>query len=86
MIPGYVAGHYRHEECHIDLTKLATFAHADLVHATATHIDTAKRQVELSGRPAIGYDCLSIDIGITPSANVPGFEHVTPVKPIDGCA
>jgi selenide, water dikinase len=86
MIPGYVAGHYTFQECHIDLTKLATFAQANLVHAAATHINVADKAVQFDGRPPIAYDCLSIDVGITPEISVPGFEYVTPVKPIDGCA
>jgi selenide, water dikinase len=86
MIPGYVAGHYTFEECHIDLHRLATYAGARLVHAECNHIDSTAKTLHFQGRAPIGYDCLSIDIGITPSPAVPGFEHVTPVKPIDGCA
>ena len=38
----------------------------------------------LAGRPPLGYDVLSLDVGITPSAQgVPGaLEHATPVKPV----
>jgi selenide, water dikinase len=86
MIPGYVAGHYTFRQCHIDLCKLATFAQADLVHAAASHIDVQRKQVHFEGRPPVSYDCLSVDVGITPRISVPGLEHVTPVKPIDGCA
>ena len=86
MIPGYVAGHYTKDECHIDLCALAAFAGARLVHAACSHIDAAAREIHFAGRPPLGYDCLSIDIGISPKAGVPGFDHVTPVKPIDGCA
>lgn len=43
-----------------------------------------KQEVHLQGRPSIGYDVLSLDVGITPSAQgVPGaLEHATPVKPV----
>jgi selenide,water dikinase len=35
-------------------------------------------------RPPVPYDALSLDVGITPSAQgVPGaLEHATPVKPV----
>jgi len=44
--------------------------------------------VELPGRPAIHYDALTIDVGITPAARaVPGaIQFATPVKPISTCA
>ncbi len=43
-----------------------------------------KQEVYLEGRPPINYDILSLDVGITPSAQgVPGaLEHATPVKPV----
>lgn len=39
MLPGYVSGFYTHDECHIDLAQLSTFAQARLVHATAEGLD-----------------------------------------------
>lgn len=45
-------------------------------------------EVLLEGRPALGYDALSLDVGITPSGQgVRGaLEHTTPVKPVSTCA
>src|SRR5262249_21459315 len=84
MLPGLIAGHYRPEQCHIDLAPLAGFAGARLVHATATSLDLAARRVLLDGRPPMAFDLISIDTGITPSlAALPGAaEHAVPVKPI----
>lgn len=44
MLPGYVSGFYTHDECHIDLAQLSTFAQARLVHATAEGVDIKVRQ------------------------------------------
>lgn len=39
--------------------------------------------VKLQDRPAITFDVLSVDIGITPSKTIPGSSSIaTPVKPI----
>ena len=39
MLPGHISGFYTYDECHVDLSLLATFAKARLVVAPATHID-----------------------------------------------
>src|SRR3984885_4448813 len=49
MLPGYVAGHYRFDECHIDLRRLARFAGARLIHDEAIGLDRA-------ARPGLGRD------------------------------
>jgi len=85
MLPGYVAGHYSFEECHIDLGRLARFAGARLIRDEAIGLDPTERSVLCRRHPPIRYDILSIDIGSTPrSDNVPGAaEHTIAVKPID---
>jgi selenide,water dikinase len=85
MLPGYVAGHYRFDDCHIDLVRLARFAGARLIHDEAVGLDTVRREVLCRGHPPIRYDIASLDIGITPRHYpVPGAaEHTVPVKPID---
>ena len=85
MLPGLVAGHYRPEETHIDLRKLSRFANARVIHAPATGIDLARRQVFAAGRPPIGFDLLSLDVGSQPTVrDIEGAkEHALAVKPID---
>jgi len=87
MIPGHFAGHYTRAECHIDLVRLARFAGARLVHASATGLDLAGRRVLVDGgRPPVVWDFVSLDTGSTPDASaIPGAaEHAVAVKPIDG--
>jgi len=88
MIPGFVSGFYSLEECHIDLSRLARYANARVIVSSATSIDIDRRKVILEGdRPPLGYDVLSINVGITPACRVPGAEkYVTPVKPISSFA
>jgi len=85
MLPGYVAGHYSFEECHVDLGRLARFAGARLIRDEAIALDPTERSVLCRGHPPIRYDILSIDIGSTPRTDdVPGAaEHTIAVKPID---
>ncbi len=84
MLPGFVAGHYKFEDCHIDLTKLAEFAGARLIHGSATAIDRKQRQVIVTNQDPVPYDFLSIDVGITPSiGNINGArEYALVVKPV----
>src|SRR5215831_2380160 len=69
MLPGYVAGHYRFEECHIDLGRLARFAGARLIRDEAVGLDRTRHAVLTRAHPPIRYDLLSIDIGSTPRAD-----------------
>lgn len=83
MLPGFVAGHYTLDECHVDLGPLARFARARLIHAEAIGLDRDRRQVLLAGRPGLRFDVVSLNVGATPSLSVPGSaEHTIPVKPI----
>src|ERR1700727_1799590 len=82
MLPGYVAGHYRFDECHIDLMRLARFAGARLIHDEAVGLDRTRREVLCRDHPPIRYDAVSLDIGIAPRRDeVPGAaEHTVAVK------
>lgn len=84
MIPGFVAGNYSFDECHIDLAQLAAWSGVRFVHAEAVGLDRANRRVILKDRPPISYDVVSLDVGSAPSLDaIPGAAaHATPVKPI----
>ena len=84
MLPGYVAGHYSFEECHIDLRRLARFAGARLIHDEAVGLDRGRQHILCRDHPPIRYDVVSLDVGSTPRLDdIPGAaEHTVPVKPI----
>jgi selenide, water dikinase len=84
MLPGYVAGHYTYDEVHIDLGKLCAFAGARFYKNAVTGIDRAAKKVLCSGRPAVDYDVLSINIGSSPQTRsvLGANEYAVPVKPI----
>ncbi len=85
MLPGLVAGHYLPEQAHIDLRKLSRFANARVIHAPATGLDLDRRRVFPAGRPPIGFDLLSLDVGSQPTLrHIDGAkEHALGIKPVD---
>ena len=84
MLPGFVAGHYPREALDIDLVRLARFAGARLILGAATHLDPARKEVHVAGRPPVAYDLCTLDIGITSDMPaLPGFaDHAIPAKPL----
>nr|MBS0021855.1 selenide, water dikinase SelD [Gammaproteobacteria bacterium] len=85
MLPGYIAGHYEYDDCHIDLRKLARFARARLYHSPVEGLDLAEKQVHCRDRPPVRFDLLSFNIGSRPQTlDIPGADkYALPVKPID---
>ena len=84
MLPGYVAGHYKYDDVHIDLRRLAEFADARFFRSEVVGLDRHAYQVLCSDRPPVRYDRLSINIGSTPKRTEIGSERTRtiPVKPI----
>ena len=79
MLPGYVAGHYRWEDLHIDLGPLCRLAGARLIVDEVTGLDLQRNVVHCANRPPVRFDTLSINCGAVPRA----FGEVgVPVKPI----
>ena len=85
MLPGYIAGHYEYDQCHIDLGPLTRFVNGRLYHSEVTQIDLNNQLVHIDGRPPVSYDLLSINTGSRPGViEVPGAEeHSLVAKPID---
>jgi selenide,water dikinase len=84
MLPGYVAGFYSYEECHIDLRQLCQFAGAQFYRDRVIGLDLTSNQIICANRPPVRFDLLSLDIGSTPKMPaVPGDPaNLIPVKPV----
>src|SRR5690606_22896300 len=97
MLPGWMAGHYREDDCRIDLRPLAEAAGVRLLIGTATALDADQRRLRIAngdtrdGAPgdALGdtldYDLLSLDIGSetdTAALDALGPDRLLPVKPL----
>ena len=63
MIPGAIAGHYRLEDCAIDVEALARRANARFVNGAIFRVDAAKHRVHCADGETIDYDILSLDVG-----------------------
>ncbi len=84
MLPGHVAGHYQRGELMIDLYRLAEAAGARFILDRAVGLDPGARQLMLNGRPPVGYDVLSLDVGVGSGLpEVPGFDaHGAAARPL----
>ena len=84
-LPAYIAGTYGEEDLHIDLRPLAVMAGARIVQTQVKSLDLEAKQIQCSGRPAVCFDYLSINIGSQPDTNrIPGAQQFAlAVKPID---
>lgn len=83
MLPGLIAGHYHEDEAHVDLVPLCRFAGVDFIQSEVGAVDLGEQTVALSGRPAVHYDLLSLDIGSAPALDASiSDSDVISVKPI----
>ncbi|MEB3294332.1 MAG: selenide, water dikinase SelD [Synechococcales bacterium] len=82
MLPGHVAGLYRHEDCHINLRSLANFAGATLILDRAIGLDLTQQRVICKDHASIAFDFLSIDIGSTPKLPIVLQPGMIPAKPV----
>jgi selenide,water dikinase len=85
MLPGLIAGHYRFEDCHIDLEQLCRKAGVAFTLDEIVALDPARARA--SGRHGdYPFDLLSLDVGSMPGMeSVPGAaEHAVPARPVSG--
>lgn len=85
MLPGFIAGHYRYDECHLDLRGLAQMARARFCLVEVDGVDLEDKLAHCGDRPPIPFDLLSLNTGARPVMDdVPGaHEFAWPVKPVD---
>jgi len=85
MLPGWIAGHYTRDECHIDLIRLTRFANCHFVRSACNGINPDARLVFCENGAMLPYDVVSVDTGArSPAFDTPGApEHAVPVKPVE---
>ena len=85
MLPGWMAGDYRIEQCRIEVAPQVAAAGGDLILDSACALDAERRQITLAGGKPLDYDWLSIDIGSSTRLGDLGdyTGQLLSVKPID---
>ena len=85
MVPGVIAGHYRLEDCAIELEALARRANARFVTGAVYRIDTPNHRVHCADGESFDYDICSLDVGARVAiGSATGVEeHATQVRPME---
>src|SRR5216117_260592 len=83
MVPGVVAGHYRPEDCRVDLGALAARAGARFLLDSAAGVDPARREVTTARGERLHYDVLSLDTGSSAGGLAGAAEHALRVRPVE---
>lgn len=77
-VPSVVAGLIPPEACRLDLRRLCTLAEVAFVQGEILGLDPASQALHLEGRPPLGFDRLSLDVGSITRAS-PGERAVKPL-------
>lgn len=85
MLPGWIAGHYRLDECVIALAPLAARAGVAFRLAHVARLDLDARVAYTEAAEPIPFDLLSIDTGpVSDRAAIAGLaDHAIPLRPIE---
>jgi pyridine nucleotide-disulfide oxidoreductase family protein len=81
MVPGWMAGFYRWEECCIDFRALCRHAGATFIQSEISAINPSSSTLMLEDGRQLRYDWLSLNVGSTlkPAGN---STHLLPVRPL----
>ncbi len=84
MLPGHIAGHYSHAECHIDLAALCNAAGVVRKQSAVAALDLRRRVASCVDGSELAFDVVAVDSGSTPVVSgIPGADrHGIAIKPV----
>ena len=85
MVPGWLAGHYRIEQCVAPIPPLAAAAGVHYLHDAVCGLDAERGCVVLADGRTLGYDVLSLDSGAELALDAELARHpgLLPVRPLE---
>ena len=85
MVPGAIAGHYKLEDCAVDLRSLAARARARFTVNAVYRVDAINHRVHCADGETFEYDLLSLDVGARTAVDgATGVEeYATPARPLE---
>ena len=86
MLPGWIAGDYRLDQCAIPIDRLARRANIQFVETACTRLDLTTKQAHCADGKTIGFDFVSIDSGPTVATKFTedAPDTLIPIRPIEG--
>ena len=86
MLPGWIAGHYRLDECALSLDRLTRAAGVSFHETAGLALDPVRNTLRCADGQTLAFDRLSIDTGPMPALDgLPGSQdHALPIRPIEG--
>ena len=69
MVPGFIAGHYEIDALTLELAPLCAAAGVTFLQTAIVRLDAAAREVVCANGAVIGYDMLSLDVGVEPAVD-----------------
>ena len=84
MLPGRLASWFTDDEIHFDLPLACAVNGVQFIHGEVIGLDLQTREVKIKGRAPLGFDLLSVNVGIKPlrKINIVNASHVVSLKPI----